>query len=276
MADEVLLDKSVSSATGQLNTEGSSVDNTDAKTLGLRRVLLKPVIYIISGLMVVVPAIMCTIFFMQINEMGIRLNSLEAAFRSGQLSQLSSSVATLEKHVADQESRFSTNEKVDAGMQALSAQFEGTIVPLAKKAEENHQRLLQHEERFAVLKSAFDQYLLRLDALSEFKEKFEKTLTNISSSSSSLRTQPANSPTKTKKSTRSAKSVPLAAPFILAGIEQRGGQRYAVVMRRGATTLSEMQLVTVGDSAWGWTLRDMQGHEAIFSVGGSQQRLSVQ
>jgi hypothetical protein len=241
-----------------------------------RGTLVKPVLYTFLGLGTAVPSILCVIFYLQMSEMGIRLNSLEAALRSGQLNQLSVSVTELEKHVAEQDLRFATNEKLDAGMQELSSRVDRNVASLSKENEGIRQQLVQDNNRFIELKSAFNQSLLRLDALSQLKEVFEKKNAEPPSGAASSQSRPANSPAKSKKSIRSAKSVPLAAPFILTGIEQRGGQRYAVVMRRGATTLSEMQLVAVGDSAWGWTLRDMQGHEAIFSVGGSQQRLSVQ
>ncbi|WJV54846.1 hypothetical protein PCO85_05290 [Prodigiosinella aquatilis] len=70
--------------------------------------------------------------------------------------------------------------------------------------------------------------------------------------------------------------MPLVAPFILTGIEQRGGQTFAVVAPRGATTLSQMRLLSPGDSAWGWKLRRLEGNEALFSVNGIPQRISAQ
>ncbi|WP_409160570.1 hypothetical protein [Pectobacterium sp. B2J-2] len=240
------------------------------------RALLKPILYTSLGLGAVVPAILCVFFYLQMSEMDIRLNSLEAALRSGQLNQLSTAVAGLEKHVTEQSSRFATNEKVDAGLLALTSRVDDVVTTLSKESEDVRQQLAQNDSRSMELKSSFNELLLRIETLNQLKETLEKRNAESPSSVSPSQSRPVNSPAKSKKSLRSAQNVPLAAPFILTGIEHRGGQMYAVVMRRGATTLSEMQLVAVGDSAWGWTLRDMQGNEAIFSVGGSQQRLSVQ
>ncbi|WP_233965111.1 hypothetical protein [Pectobacterium versatile] len=57
-----------------------------------RRTLVKPVLYTFLGLGTAVPSILCVIFYLQMGEMDIRLNSLEATLRSGQLNQLSVSV----------------------------------------------------------------------------------------------------------------------------------------------------------------------------------------
>lgn len=98
-----------------------------------RRTLVKPVLYTFLGLGTAVPSILCVIFYLQMSEMDIRLNSLEATLRSGQLNQLSVSVTELEKHVAEQDLRFATNEKLDAGMQDLSSGLIGMSHRYRKK-----------------------------------------------------------------------------------------------------------------------------------------------
>jgi hypothetical protein len=42
-----------------------------------------------------------------------------------------------------------------------------------------------------------------------------------------------------------------------------------------ATAVSQMQLLSPGDSAAGWLLRSVNGNEAVFTFNGAERRLSI-
>lgn len=89
----------------------------------------------VAALCVIAPSVLSVVLYLQLSNMDIRVNSLEAAFRSGQLSQLSSSVAALEKHVAEQDERFALRAGVLKGMSELGKVLDGQIADQNKKIE---------------------------------------------------------------------------------------------------------------------------------------------
>jgi len=224
---------------------------------------------------IVVPTVLCIVLTMQNNKMAIRVDSLEAAFRSGQFSQLSASVANLEKQVTEQEQRFAVKADVTEGMKTLAEQVSAQAdknQQVSREVNDDRQTILRQEGQLAALQSDIDGAKTRIQALVDQRERTEKTAPVSAHTSAET---PKTKRSSTKKSLRSARTVPLAAPFILTGIERRGGQIYAVVAPKGATSLSDMQLLAPGDSAWGWTLSSAQGSEALFFVNGTQQRLTA-
>ncbi|WP_431022224.1 Plasmid transfer protein [Erwinia rhapontici] len=237
----------------------------------------------VAAIFIIAPCVLSLVLSRQVSNMDIRLNSLEAAFRSGHLSQLSTSVAALEKQVAEQEERFAPKTTVVEGLKgianSLDEQFSGKnekqnekIVQLESQINEQKRSLLDALNESQARDLAFSTLKASVDTL---KARWgDKPVTTASGNtvSSAQKSKTLNS----KKSLRSARPAPLAAPFILTGIEQRGGQMFAVVVPRGATSLSQMQLLSPGDHAWGWQLRRIEGNEALFSVNGISQRLTAQ
>jgi hypothetical protein len=68
-----------------------------------------------------------------------------------------------------------------------------------------------------------------------------------------------------------------AAPFVLTGIERRGGQTFAVVIPRCVSQISAMRLLSPGDSMLGWTLRSTEGSgAAVFLVNGREPRIQAE
>jgi len=239
--------------------------------------VFKALTYGALTLCIIIPSALSVVLYLNLSNVNIRLESLEAAFRSGQLSQLSSSVASLEKHVSEQDSRVALKDDVAESIKLLSGQISALsdkAGEIAHDATENRQIIVRQGGQLNALQSSFDALQGAIQILNEFKANLEKSTAVRIPSASVSEGKKHKSPT-TKKLIRSARTVPLVAPFILTGIERRGGQVYAVVAPRGATTLSEMQLLAPGDSAWGWTLRSAEGSEALFTVNGAQQRLTA-
>ena len=280
MTSEPLSDDGFPSADEFVNTASlKTTISTERRHKGLsfkNDLLIKRLIYILIGLGIVIPTVLSIVLMLKVSDMAIRINSLEAAFRSGQLGQISSSVVTLEKRVAGQEQRFALKDDVAASTKTLVEQ-ESSLTDktdqLARDTAENRQAILRQGAQLGALQTRADETQTHLDALAELKTKSDKT---AATSSPAVSSEKKRKPSSVKKHLRSARTVPLAAPFILTGIERRGGQVFAVVAPRGATSLSQMQLLSPGDSAWGWTLHSTQGNEALFSVNGTQQRLTAQ
>ncbi|MCX8982810.1 hypothetical protein [Citrobacter portucalensis] len=63
------------------------------------------------------------------------------------------------------------------------------------------------------------------------------------------------------------------APFSLISSEFRAGRQFAVIAPSGYHSLSQLQLVTTGDSVQGWQLLQLDGSHATFRKGG--QRLTL-
>lgn len=97
----------------------------------------------------------------------------------------------------------------------------------------------------------------------------------------SLNQRPASIPTTTpvvtatkKKSTAKAPRQ-ITAPFILTGIERRGGIAFAAIAPQSATQLTEISLMEPGETRQGWTLQAIAGQQAQFRVAGQTQTLTV-
>ncbi|HEY3592184.1 MAG TPA: hypothetical protein VGL07_19270 [Buttiauxella sp.] len=242
-------------------------------------VLLKRVFIGLTAIIIITPGVLSLVLYLQLKNMDIRVNSLEAAFRSGQLSQLSSSVSALEKHVTEQDDRFALKEGVIKGMKMLGDALDGKIADQNKKIEQLDSQINEQKQarqydldNGQAIALEFSSLKATVDALKAGQVQKPSTAASGGAVNSGKKHKTSTS----KKSLRSAITVPLAAPFILTGIELRGGQHFAVVAPLGATSLSQMQLLSPGDSAWGWQLRSIEGNQAVFSVNGIPQRLSAQ
>ncbi|EOA5503416.1 hypothetical protein ACH4P7_001915 [Enterobacter hormaechei] len=66
-----------------------------------------------------------------------------------------------------------------------------------------------------------------------------------------------------------------AAPFVLTGIERRGGIAFAAIAPQSATQLTEITLMEPGETRQGWTLLAITGQQAQFRVAGKNQTLTV-
>lgn len=64
-------------------------------------------------------------------------------------------------------------------------------------------------------------------------------------------------------------------PFILTGIELRGGLAFAAIAPQSATRLTEIALMEPGETRQGWTLQSISGQQAQFRVAGQTRTLTV-
>ncbi|HBY0996156.1 hypothetical protein [Klebsiella variicola] len=68
---------------------------------------------------------------------------------------------------------------------------------------------------------------------------------------------------------------PVTAPFVLTGIERRGGIAFAAIAPQSATQLTEIALMEPGETRHGWTLQSITGQQAQFRVAGQTRTLTV-
>ncbi|MBB7575562.1 hypothetical protein PMZ68_05605 [Escherichia coli] len=68
---------------------------------------------------------------------------------------------------------------------------------------------------------------------------------------------------------------PATAPFVLTGIERRGGIAFAAIAPQSATQLTEIALMEPGETRQGWTLQSITGQQAQFRVAGQTRTLTV-
>lgn len=77
-----------------------------------------------------------------------------------------------------------------------------------------------------------------------------------------------------KKATQKTQR-PATAPFVLTGIERRGGIAFAAIAPQSATQLTEIALMEPGETRQGWTLLAITGQQAQFRVAGQTRTLTV-
>lgn len=217
----------------------------------------------------------------QLSTLTIRVNSLDAAFRSGQISQLASSVSAQdsriraletasEQHSAAlaQEIKRLSGELADIKTVADNAASRAGALQLSLSAAEARLSTLESEQRKPA--AAVAEQPGPDAGKSGVQARVEKAAP--AARKPATHAQSAS----TKKTKRSARVAAPAAPFSLTGIERRGGHTFAVVIPSGASAISQMKLLSPGDASQGWVLRAINGSEAVFSFNGAERRLSVQ
>ena len=86
-------------------------------------------------------------------------------------------------------------------------------------------------------------------------------------------TTPAVTTVKKKSTAKAPQHI--AAPFILTGIERRGGIAFAAIAPKSATQLAEISLMEPGETRQGWTLQAIAGQQVQFRVAGQTRTLTL-
>ena len=113
----------------------------------------------------------------------------------------------------------------------------------------------------------------RLNPINEQLKELKGQIQTLSASYQHLQQQTA---TRSRAKAKHPVSSPLwaaKAPFSLISSEFRAGRQFAVIAPSGYYSLSQLQLVALGDSVQGWQLLQLDGSRATFSKGG--QRLTL-
>lgn len=165
---------------------------------------------------------------------------------------------------------------LQAQLTTLQQQFEASQIQLGKIADKPALAALQQ----------------KVDALDKQQSELVASVAALKTGLSSLQEQvrslnqrPANVaavvPAVTsgtvmvkKKPTPKAQR-PVTAPFVLTGIERRGGIAFAAIAPQSATQLTEIALMEPGETRQGWTLQSITGQQAQFRVAGQTRTLTV-
>lgn len=76
--------------------------------------------------------------------------------------------------------------------------------------------------------------------------------------------RPARPPQRSTPAPRAAQAV--EPPFVALTVELRGGERFVSVAPRGATSLSQVRLLRIGESEAGWRLDAVTRDRAVFRL----------
>ncbi|HFW3091127.1 TPA: hypothetical protein ACIBE3_004828 [Salmonella enterica subsp. enterica serovar Reading] len=247
-----------------------------------RKHVLLTVWKIFSGILIMGLVGAVVLLWLKGGQQEILLTSLDTAFRSGRVDALPQRIQALEEkqqqYLPLTQSQAWRGEDSEA-REALKAQ----VMQLAKDSEQiradvtalaaQQDALKQLTE---ALSSRLDEQVSRIGELAEWKTQREARGTGTAVKSSpkvhSEPTAPTTASAPVKKTTGSRT---LRPPFVLTGVERRGGQSYAVVLPAGAgSNWSQLHMLVPGESYRGWTLVSTDGNRATFQVNGRIQQLT--
>ncbi|ORM94892.1 plasmid transfer protein [Pantoea cypripedii] len=212
------------------------------------------------------------------SDLTIRVNTLDAAFRSGQIGQLTTNVSVMEESLKVLERQVATLGSLPAAVRSAAdeqASLKSSVQQMQMTDSETRQSEALLQTRISALEHDVQQSSAALDEIRrQLAQKAAEPEKNRAAPEP-VKPRPA---VAAKKTDRSARRVPMpAAPFVLTGIERRGGQTFAVVIPRGASQISAMRLLSPGDGFMGWTLRSVEGSRAaFFTVNGREHRLQAE
>ncbi|MGY2973477.1 cell division protein FtsB [Pantoea sp. PA1] len=216
------------------------------------------------------------VLLVRVSNLTIRVNTLDAAFRSGEIGQLSSNVTAMQEKLKKLEKQVSALAPVQDKITSLSSEqlkLSNRVNQLSDASLSDQQSVEQLQLQLGQLRQEVQTSASAVEALKQQAVATPKA-PEPEKAKPQASQRAVSSPKKAKRSVRHA--VMPAAPFQLTGIERRGGQTFAVVIPRGVTVISSMRLLSPGDGFMGWTLRALEGNAALFSVNGSAVRLQVQ
>ncbi|EBY8644263.1 hypothetical protein D6S17_22390 [Salmonella enterica subsp. enterica serovar Java] len=244
-----------------------------------RRKLLSRVWAIFSGILI--PGLICVValLWQTVRQQEILLTSLDTAFRSGRVDVLPQRVQALEEKQQQYLSLTQAQEwrgEDGKAREALKAQ----VMQLVRDSEQVRADVTALATQQDALKqltdtlsSRLDEQVSRIDALSDWKtQREEKAAGTATKPSPKARREPAAASAAVKAPVVSRALTP---PFVLTGVERRGGQAYAVVLPAGAgSDWSQLHMLVPGESYRGWTLVSTDGNRAAFQVNGRIQQLT--
>ncbi|WP_118988329.1 hypothetical protein [Photorhabdus sp. CRCIA-P01] len=231
------------------------------------RLLLKKCLRYLSILLVIVSIALLAFVVRQQHHQLVEFQSL---MRNGSFQHLPDEVQKLHERLDKADTGFVSRQdwqmQNDRFHQALIAQqgsVNGQQKQLAQSVTDLSRAHQDLTEAVNVLKNIGKQQEIRVDALIAWKSQKEKHAGKKAGT-------PDREVLRAKKQR--------VAPFILSGIERRGEQVYAVIIPRDIdphSQISQMRLLTPGESAFEWTLVSISDHQALFQVQGHRQTLSV-
>ncbi|QMD26708.1 hypothetical protein HVZ46_20035 [Citrobacter freundii] len=162
-----------------------------------------------------------------------------------------------------------------AQLTTLQQQFEASRMQLGGMADK--QALAALQQKIEVLDKQQSEQVTSVMALETGLTSLQEQIRTLNQRPANAVIVPAVTPgavTVKKKPTAKAQR-PVTAPFVLTGIERRGGIAFAAIAPQSATQLTEIALMEPGETRQGWTLQSITGQQAQFRVAGQTRTLTV-
>ena len=227
------------------------------------------IITVVAGVVVIALAgTAATVISLQtqaIDNLSNRLNQLEqqdsTATMTEALSTLESSLKTV---------RSQTNESIVTLKKQLTEQTdnaEATTAVLQQSIVALQKSQLQQDSRLEMIENQIDFLKEKVISQSSSTQKQTSSKRAVPPVTSKPAKKPSPARTRVQKNKPSA-TVTRGAPFVLTGVEKRGTESWAAIAPRGYSSLSQIMLISEGDSVSGWTLVRAGYNQATFQVKG--------
>lgn len=165
---------------------------------------------------------------------------------------------------------------LQAQLTTLQQQFEASRMQLGGMADKPALAALQ--QKVEVLDKQQNEQAASVAALktglSSLQEQI-RTLNQRSANVTAVAPAVTSGAVVVKKKPTPKAQRPATAPFVLTGIEQRGGIAFVAIAPQSATQLTEITLMEPGETRQGWTLLAITGQQAQFRVAGQTRTLTV-
>ncbi|ECI6680787.1 hypothetical protein PL222_14600 [Salmonella enterica] len=184
---------------------------------------------------------------------------------SGEVSQLktalqgSPDIAPLQAQLTTLQQQFEASRMQLGGMADKPA-----LVALQQKVDALDKQQSEQAASVAALKAGLSSLQEQVRALNQRPASVAAVVPAVTPDAVAVKKKP------TPKAQRS-----VSAPFILTGIERRGGLAFAAIAPQSATRLTEIALMEPGETRQGWTLQSISGQQAQFRVAGQTRTLTV-
>lgn len=164
-----------------------------------------------------------------------------------------------------------------AQLTTLQQQFEASRMQLGGMADKPmlaalQQKVEAQDKQQSGLAASVDTLKTKLSSLQEHVRSLNQRPANVAAVVPAV--TPSTASVKKKKLTPKAQRS-VTAPFILTGIERRGGIAFAAIAPQSATQLTEIALMEPGETRQGWTLQSITGQQAQFRVAGQTRTLTA-
>ncbi|EIX6637628.1 hypothetical protein PJ142_003230 [Salmonella enterica] len=161
---------------------------------------------------------------------------------------------------------------LQAQLTTLQQQFEASQMQLGGMADKPALAALQ--QKIEALNKQQSEQAASVAALKSGLSSLQEQVRSLNQRPANVAAVTSGAVTVKKKiTTKAQRSV--SAPFILTGIERRGGIAFAAIAPQSATQLTEIALMEPGETRQGWTLLAITGQQAQFRVAGQTRTLTV-
>lgn len=160
---------------------------------------------------------------------------------------------------------------LQAQLTTLQQQFEASRMQLGGMADKPTLAALQ--QKIEVLDKQQSEQAASVAALKTGLSSLQEQVRALNQRPANAAVTPDAAAVKKKPTHKTQRSA--TAPFVLTGIERRGGIAFAAIAPQSATQLTEIALMEPGETRQGWTLLAITGQQAQFRAAGQTRTLTA-